>query len=75
MSDILSKYLEGKIVSRMILCSATYYKPSSLAVPQDFEGQKTVEQLSRNTLIVATVCRLLFWQEYKLIVWFRLFRS
>ncbi|KAI0755621.1 microsomal signal peptidase subunit [Fomes fomentarius] len=34
MSDILSKYLEGKI---------------------DFEGQKTVEQLSRNTLIVATI--------------------
>ncbi|KAI0738156.1 microsomal signal peptidase subunit [Daedaleopsis nitida] len=34
MSDLLQKYLEGKI---------------------DFEGQKLVEQISRNVLIVATV--------------------
>ncbi len=32
---------------------------------QDFEGQKLVEQITRNTLIAATVCILLAIRIYK----------
>ena len=51
MSDILQSYLEGKIVSYpRIDCISLLTKHR-----QDFEGQKLVEQLSRNVLLIATV--------------------
>ena len=58
MSEFLTQYFEGKIVSlyvRPLLLRPTTC--TRVCHYQDFEGQKLVEQISRNTLIVASVSR------------------
>ena len=53
--DVVAQYLEGKIVRVHLVLRIPPGRSRRHVAPQDFEGQKLVEQISRNTLIAATV--------------------